>query len=102
MENVTKNTPVMPRIGDARSCIVLGRMYWSGDGVPRDISFARALYYSAEISEDPDAVREMARMYGEGDCCSEDPVRARELMLRADGLEIAALRKTERGKAAAE
>ena len=93
MENVTKNTPVIPKVGDARSCIILGRMYWSGDGVPRDIGFARALYYSAEISDDLRAVCEMARMYAEGDRISEDRVRSEELYIRAAEIEAGASRR---------
>ncbi|MGI6008837.1 MAG: hypothetical protein ACOX8X_01745, partial [Methanomethylophilus sp.] len=92
----------LPVLGDARTCIALGKMYWKGDGAPRDAGFAMVLYYNAEISDDPDVVREMARMYYEGDCISEDPVRAKELFRRADELEISSMRGNSRAKAAAE
>ena len=54
--------------GDAMACITLGRLYYEGVCVPRDPRRAEAMYYSAELTGQTDALRILGSMYLNGDC----------------------------------
>lgn len=69
--------------GDAMACITLGRLYFSGLGVPRDAKRAETLYYSAELSGEADILRMLGAMYLNGDCAREDNTRAAWLFKKA-------------------
>ena len=69
--------------GDPMACITLGRMYYSGMCVPRDTRRAEAMYYSAELSDDRDALRILGSMYLNGDCAPAKSDHAAHLFRKA-------------------
>ncbi|WP_400218773.1 tetratricopeptide repeat protein [Methanomethylophilus alvi] len=69
--------------GDGPSCLRLGRLYYVGQGVERNVRTAMALYYSAELSGDVDTLRELGRMFLEGDFAPADVRRAAQIYRKA-------------------
>jgi len=69
--------------GDPVSCIALGRLYYMGICVPCDIDLAEAMYYSAELSGDADALRMLGSMYLNGDCAPMNSEQAARLFHKA-------------------
>ncbi|MDQ3032073.1 MAG: sel1 repeat family protein [Myxococcota bacterium] len=71
------------RAGDADSMAWLGDRYRLGEGVPRDVERARALYEQGVAGRSVDACRELGRMHEEGNGVPVDDERARQLYERA-------------------
>lgn len=86
MQNVIESLTASALQGDPLSCLRLGRLHYVGRGVPEDVGMSLALYYCAELSDDTDVLRELGRMFLEGDFAPEDPVRAAHIYRRAAGL----------------
>ena len=69
--------------GDAMACITLGRLYYEGICVPRDRRRAEAMYYSAELTGQTDALRILGSMYLNGDCAPLKEETAARLFRKA-------------------
>lgn len=65
--------------GDPASMVWLGERLRAGDGVPRDVARARALFERAAALSHAAAHRELAKMYEAGDGVPVDDDKAREL-----------------------
>lgn len=73
----------MAESGNALACLTLGRMYYSGTGVPVDTARAEALYGVAASNGSADVIRTLGAMYLNGDCARRDDYTAAELFHRA-------------------